>query len=285
MSDNTATTGTWEAAVLWLRSQSEQQGLVRDAYYDDPLAAAAERYWGGEEWAAIRNLLGTASGEALDIGAGRGIASYALARDGFLVTAVEPDQSNVVGAGAIRALAAAEKLPIRVLEEFGERLPFEGGRFRVVFARAVLHHTKDLRATCREVFRVLRPGGRFVAVREHVISRSADLPAFLAAHPLHRLYGGESAFLLKEYIGALEDAGLRVAHILRPFDSPINYFPHTRDSLRQEILARVGHVPVVARALRLTLQSETSTTLLFKALSLIDWRPGRHYSFVCDKPA
>ena len=40
--------------------------------------------------------------------------------------------------------------------------------FDVVFARAVLHHTRDLELACREMFRVLRPGGIFVAAREHV---------------------------------------------------------------------------------------------------------------------
>ena len=44
-------------------------------------------------------------GQALDVGAGRGIASYALAREGFTVTVLEPDDSHLVGAGAIRSLA------------------------------------------------------------------------------------------------------------------------------------------------------------------------------------
>ena len=81
-----------------------------------------------------------------------------------------------------------------MIEEFSEGLPFEDGAFDVVFARAVLHHTRDLNDACREMYRVLNPGGLFLGVREHVISREADLARFLEQHPLHRLYGGEHAF-------------------------------------------------------------------------------------------
>jgi SAM-dependent methyltransferase len=127
-----------------------------------------------------------------------GAASPALAREGFRVTALEPDPSAIVGAAAIRALAAEAGLPIDVVEEFSERLPFADDAFDLVFARAVLHHTRDLEGACREMFRVLRPDGIFIAAREHVISKDDDLGKFLKQHPLHHLYGGENAFLLTD---------------------------------------------------------------------------------------
>ncbi|MGO8506361.1 class I SAM-dependent methyltransferase, partial [Rhizobium leguminosarum] len=94
--------------------------------------------------------------------AGRGIASYALAKEGFEVTALETDASDLVGAGAIRALFNEVHIPISIAEEFSEKLPFSENAFDVVFARAVLHHNSDLSAACREFFRVLKPGGRFI---------------------------------------------------------------------------------------------------------------------------
>src|SRR5260370_28682066 len=198
---------TWENAVVWLRNQPSQRQLVLDAFYDDPLIAAAERYFCSDEWQAVSQLLQGRTGSALDVGAGRGIASYALAREGFAVKALEPDPSGVVGAAAIRKLAEDTKLSIEVVEEFSEHLPFDELTFDVVFARAVLHHTRDLDSACREMFRVLKPGGIFIAAREHVISKEADLGQFLDQHPLHHLYGGEHAFLLQRYIGALNGGG------------------------------------------------------------------------------
>lgn len=272
---------TWEQAVQWLRDQPDRLDLVLASYYDDPLLDAATRYWRSDEWKATRALLPQARGRALDVGAGRGIASYALARDGFAVTSLEPDGSNLVGAGAIRQLAAATALSIEVVEDFSERLPFADSQFDVVFARAVLHHTRDLRAACREFFRVLKPDGRLVAVREHVITRPADLEAFLDRHPLHRLYGGENAFVLGEYVDALRGAGFELERVLAPLESAINFAPMTTATLQAEIAARIGARLPGSRALvRTLLGSRAGWAAARRALQWFDNRPGRLYSFV-----
>ena len=276
---------TWEQAVQWLREQPEQQELVLAAYYDDPLAAAADRYWRSEEWQAIRPLLPSTPGRALDVGAGRGIASYALAKEGFAVTALEPDASALVGAQAIRGLADASGLPIEVTQEFSERLPFADAQFDVVFARAVLHHTSDLAAACREFLRVLKPGGRLLAVREHVISRPEDLPAFLDLHPLHKLYGGENAFLLEQYEVAIRAAGFQLHSVLTPFESAINFSPYTEISLRAELAVRITRRFPVAKGLVASLLGVQSLwAVARRVLGRIDHRPGRLYSFIAQRP-
>jgi SAM-dependent methyltransferase len=276
---------TWEDAVVWLRNQPDRRQLVIDGYYDDPLIDAAERYRASSEWREIAALLRERTGKALDVGAGRGIASYALARDGFLVTALEPDSSAIVGSAAIRSLAAETALPIEVLEELSERLPFADGEFDVVFARAVLHHTSDLDRACAEMFRVLRPGGVFVAVREHVISRESDLQAFLDDHPLHHLYGGEHAFLLDRYLRALGSTGFKPVKVLSPLQSPINLFPYTFDTLREAIVDRASQKLPCRPFWRMALASDRVFGALLSLASRFDNRPGRLYSFIATKAA
>lgn len=276
---------SWEAAVEWLRQQPDQLQLVRDCYYDDPLTAAAERYWQSEEWAAIRELLFGATGKALDVGAGRGIASYALARDGILVTALEPDPSNLIGGGAIRGLAEEAKLNIRVVEEFSERLPFADNEFDVVFARAVLHHTRNLEDACHEFFRVLKPGGRLIAVREHVISKPQDLPRFFEIHPLHRLYGGENAFVLNEYTTALNRAGFAGLNVISPWQSPVNFAPYSLAEFQGELARRISFgIPLVLRMVQSVFAFPSVWQVTRKIMEKIDHRPGRLYSFVARKP-
>lgn len=276
---------TWEQAVQWLREQPGKRDLVLAAYYDDPLPEAAARYWRSEEWQAIRPLLPSTPGRALDVGAGRGIASYALAKEGFEVTALEPDGSALVGADAIRSLAAASGLSITVTQEFSERLPFADAQFDVVFARAVLHHTHDLQAACREFLRVLKPGGRLVAVREHVISKPEDLPAFFDIHPLHNLYGGENAFMLPQYEAAIRAAGFRLDTVLAPFESAINFAPYTEASLKAELAARLSRgVPGLRQLAQALLALPPLWALGRRVLQRVDHRPGRLYSFVARRP-
>ena len=274
---------SWEGAVAWLRQQPEQRQLVLDAFYDDPLIEAARRYVVSSEWQEVTKFLAGRSGTALDVGAGRGIASYALARHGFAVTALEPDPSPIVGAAAIRDLAREERLPIAVVEEFSERLPFADSVFDVVFARAVLHHTSDLEGACREMFRVLRPGGVFFGLREHVISRDADLDRFLAQHPLHRLYGGENAFLLRRYVDALHGAGFSDIDVLAPLRSSINLFPYTVDTLRLAVIEKLSRKIPLAPLWRGVFASQRLFEILLACAERFDHRPGRLYSFICTK--
>jgi SAM-dependent methyltransferase len=276
-------THTWEQAVCWLREQPDRQELARQCYYDDPLESALERFSNSEEWLAVKELLQKyLPGTVLDLGAGRGISSYAFAKSGCLVTALEPDPSPIVGAKAISEIVEKTQLPIQIVQEYAETLPFGDNTFDIIYARASLHHARDLKKLCQEVARVLKVGGIFIATREHGISKKEDLPVFLNSHPLHFLYGGENAYLLSEYVGAIQAAGMKLQRVIGPFESVINYAPTTQQEWNNAIASRfkkiigdklgnfLAHKSIIRQFCGWYL-SRTSDT------------PGRHYSFVATK--
>lgn len=274
---------SWEEAVRWYRAQPGNDAAIRDNYFDLPVSGAAERYAAGEEFAEILRLLGPGHGRrVLDLGAGNGIASYALARNGWRVAAFEPDPSAEVGAGAIAALQASGRLPIEIFTELAPRLPFADASFDAVFARQVLHHVPDLGQTMRELFRILRPGARALAIREHVASDAHELALFREQHPLHHLYGGENAHPLEIYLGAAKAAGFIAEEVWGPIESILNFFPGTE-------AARLTRVRAVCARRFLGLGRFLPDTPGFAAASLRqftrrDPTPGRIFSFLLLKP-
>lgn len=274
---------SWEDAVRWLLAQPDQAELARAAYFDQPTSVSARRYHESAEFAELRCYLPKRPGRALDLGAGNGILSFALAKDGWQVTAVEPDPSDLIGAGAIRQLSRDTGVAIDVVEAFGEAIPLEAANYDLVIARQVLHHANEIGQFCREMARLTRPGGLVITLRDHVISGPSQLPAFFEKHPLHHLYGGENAFEIGQYRAALTGAGLRIKHELGSLASVINYAPMTRDQIRKGIADQVGgRLPFLAGPLRLGL-----ACLPFGAISAVatsvDRRPGRLVSFICEK--
>src|SRR5882672_4402414 len=100
----------------------------------------------------------------LDIGCGAGGIDIALVRAhgaGF-VTAIDVEDTVL---GSARALIAREGLGTRigVVKVAPAPLPFPAGAFDVVFSKDSIVHIANKHALMVEVFRVLKPGGRFIA--------------------------------------------------------------------------------------------------------------------------
>lgn len=274
---------TWEEAVRWYRAQPGSEPEIRSNYFDLPVLGAAERYAQSEEFSEVMRLLGPGNGrQILDLGAGNGIASYALAKNGWDVTALEPDESSEVGAGAIELLARDTGLPIKVVREFGEKLPFADESFSAIHARQVLHHAHDLESMVKELARVLRRGGLVLNTREHVIDREQDLQRFRDAHPLHFLYGGENAYKVERYVKAFAGAGLRLLQTWGPVESILNYFPGTEQE-RQITIRQIANHSCL-RFGRLFAWSERFRAAQLQNYTRNDRTPGRIYSFLVERP-
>ena len=274
---------TWEEAVRWYREQPGNEADVRNNYFDLPVLQAAERYSESEEFAEVLRLLGAGGGrQILDLGAGNGIASFALAKNGWQVTALEPDPSAEVGAGAIRAIVEQTGLPISVMQELGEKLPFDDETFAVIHARQVLHHAADLDGMVREIARVLRRGSLLLNTREHVADDEQQLAAFRDEHPLHRFYGGENAYPLDRYLRSFANAGLRVKETWGPLESILNFFPGTEHE-RQISLRQVANHSYF-RLGRLLSWSDRFKQVQVRRHTRRDRTPGRIFSFLIEKP-
>lgn len=141
----------------------------------------------------------------LDVGCGTGslaLAAARAARSTGRVFGVDASPEMVA-----RAARKARKARRRVeLEVAGaQALPFPGGRFDVVLSTLMLHHlpAPSRRECMGEIRRVLRPGGRVLAVDFGTSRREAK--GLLAR--VHR-HGGVP---LEEIVALVEEAGFAVA--------------------------------------------------------------------------
>lgn len=227
-----------EEAIRVLRSDLRYRNLIHDSYLDPDILESAERFFVSSEFHAVVEILAgrLPNARIVDVGAGRGISSYAFARMGCrFVCGVEPDPSGDCGYHAIEQLGKA--IPIQIVSALGEYLPFRQGAIDLVYARQALHHSRDLRGFVHECARILRPGGWLLACREHVVDNSAQLEQFLREHPMHRLTGSENAFRLEDYLGAIRVAGLSLKKVFGPWTTVINAFPRVRSGSQLHDLA------------------------------------------------
>jgi hypothetical protein len=263
---------TWESAVQELVGDPSMNQLVQACYFDLDVEVAYERWLASAEWTAILLMLPKNRGRAIEFGAGRGLLSCALAEHGWEVIAVEPDRSSLVGTGCIRALAHRRGVCVRVVEEYAESVSLEAGQADLVVCRQAMHHAKDLSSFCARASALLKLGGQFWGLREHVVENEHQLRSFLQQHPLHNRYGGEHAYTLREYRVALQAAGLRITAEIGPYDSDINLAPGSVEQLRSRWTSRFG-----------IMIGTHVFSLWLTCVRRLRRPPGRLYSFVCQK--
>lgn len=132
-------------------------------------------------------------GRSLEIGAGTGFFTLNLKLAGILehgtVTDISPGMVDV-------AKRNAEHLGFSIdgRAADAESLPFDDDSFDLVIGHAVIHHIPDVEQAFREMFRVLRPGGRVVICGEptrhgDIVARRLSRATWWAATHVTRLPG------------------------------------------------------------------------------------------------
>jgi ubiquinone/menaquinone biosynthesis C-methylase UbiE len=125
--------------------------------------AAASMVPGGARNARLAEQLSKlAAGDAVaDIGCGPGTAARRAARHAAAVVGVDPAPVMLRFA---RFLTRRSTHPVRYAEGSAEALPLPDSSVTVAWSIASVHHWKDLDAGLHEARRVLKPGGRLVAI-------------------------------------------------------------------------------------------------------------------------
>jgi ubiquinone/menaquinone biosynthesis C-methylase UbiE len=109
-------------------------------------------------WAA--DLAGVTKGDVVvDIGCGPGNAARLATRRGATAIGVDP-AAVMLRLGRLFSLVRC----VDFRHGTAEHLPVDDGAATVAWSLATVHHWKDVDHGLREVLRVLRPGGRFVAI-------------------------------------------------------------------------------------------------------------------------
>ncbi|HEY3958110.1 MAG TPA: class I SAM-dependent methyltransferase [Streptosporangiaceae bacterium] len=127
------------------------------------LLAAASMVLGGRGRPLLAEQLSElAAGDTVaDIGCGPGSAARHAARRATSVIGVDPAPMMLRLA---RLLTWRPKHPVRYVEGTAEALPLPNSSVSVAWSIASVHHWADLDAGLREARRVLKPGGRLVAI-------------------------------------------------------------------------------------------------------------------------
>ena len=125
--------------------------------------AATSMALGGKDDARLAaRLSGIAAGDAVaDIGCGPGTAARYAAGLGASVTGVDPAP---VMLRLARLLTRRSPQAVRYVQGSAEALPLPDSSVSAAWAIACVHHWADLDAGLDEARRILKPGGRLVAI-------------------------------------------------------------------------------------------------------------------------
>jgi len=135
----------------------------------------------------------------LDLGGGTGVTTVEFGRGSRELVVLEPSPPKVERGRKAHA-------PVTFVSGVAEEIPFEPGRFDRVVSLMSFHHFSDGAKACREAWRVLTPGGRFLIYDFSCGPPPARVLAFFERTFHHRSFRFLTAAELE---GVVRGAGFR----------------------------------------------------------------------------
>jgi SAM-dependent methyltransferase len=166
----------------------------------------------------VRDALPIGCDAILEIGYGSGIFFYELARHARTVVGVDVHNYG----SSVRRRCALDGIDVMPAQASGTALPFADGSFDAVVMVSTLEFVPDPAACLRESLRVVRDGGRVIAVipRMHAWA-DAVWRVISGADPESEFQGGR-----ERVAHALADASLPATHHPRPRPLPNAIAPY-----------------------------------------------------------
>lgn len=230
----------WEETLGAVHGDPAMIDLLKDSYLYRDHTNSLGLYLKSQEFRDLKEIILNhcqKSVKLLDVGAGNGVVAACFALQGFDVMAIELGDGAIGGVEGIKTVAECAS---RLDDKVGSRLKWAqadilayqtSDTFDAILCRQALHHFAEPYRSVKKIADLLKPGGIALFVREHVIFDEDDKQLFLKAHPLNKFYGGENAYKVDEYVDFIEQSGLVVQKIYHFRESPINYEPHTNETI------------------------------------------------------
>lgn len=180
----------------------------------------------------------------LEIGLGQGSESEQLIRRGAHWSGLDLTPESVDRVRTRMALRGLEYDDIQCGSALS--VPWPDNSFDMVFSHGVLHHIPDIHTAQSEIHRVLKPGGRLVAMvyarsslNYQISIRAFRRAALAASYPLRRTQLIRKSAMLRQHLDNAEAVGLREYLSLTNFthrstDGPLN--PYARVYTIKEVV-------------------------------------------------
>lgn len=149
---------------------------------------------------------------ALDVATGGGHTANALAP---LVRKVKAmDITPKMLENAKKFITGNKHANVEFVEGDAEKMPFEDGAFDIVTCRIAPHHFPNIEVFVSEVYRVLKPGGRFM-LDDNVAPEADAFDHFYNKVEKIRDYSHYRAWKKSEWLRMLEHAGFEIQEMHR----------------------------------------------------------------------